>query len=212
MRLCETTIYVVGTNLFSLDNIHFADPEQLGAYYPSLRTIWAGVKMTFGEGGGAKQAREKKVRPPKVKAEPVERIVEKVVEKEVVKEVPVEKIVEKVVEKTVSPFSGKYEDEILFLIGRSEIRPGEAFKLGRICQILKENPDAKVQITGFADSGTGTSDINRRLSAERAAVVAKMLQEAGIGRDRIESGSVGGDRDASASPESNRVAVCIVKK
>ena len=212
MRLCETTVYVMGTNLFSLDNIHFADPEQLGAYYPSLRTIWAGVKMTFGEGGAARQAREKKVKAPKVAAEPVERIVEKIVEKEVIKEVPVEKIVEKVVEKPAKPFTGKYDDNLYFLIGKSELRPEEAFKLGQLCQILKENPDTKIQITGYADSGTGTDDINRRLSAERAAVVAKMLQDAGIAKNRIEIGSVGGDRDASASPESNRVAVCIVKQ
>ena len=212
MRLCETTVYLLGTNLFSLDNIHFADPEQLGAYYPSTRTIWAGVKMNFGQGDAARPPREKKVRAPKVKVEPVEKIIEKIVEKEVIKEVPVEKVVEKIVEKPATPFTGQYDDELFFLIGKSELRPEEAFKLGQLCQILKENPDTKIQITGYADSGTGTDDINRRLSAERAAVVAKMLQDAGIAKSRIESGNVGGDRDASASPESNRVAVCIVKQ
>ena len=210
MRLCETTLYLVGTNLFSLDNIKFADPEQLGAYYPSLRTIWAGVKLTFGT-SPAKQVKAKAVKAPKV-SEPVEKIIEKIVEKEVIKEVPVEKVVEKIVEKTKSPFAGQYDDDIFFVLGKSEIRPEEAFKLGQISQILKENPDTKIQITGYADSGTGTSEINDRLSRERAAVVAKMLRDAGIAADRIVSGSVGGDRDASASPESNRVAVCIVKQ
>ena len=213
MRLCETTLYVMGTNLFSLDNIHFADPEQLGAYYPSLRTIWAGVKMTFGAGGNLKRERAQKEPRVTKAAEPVERIIEKIVEKEVIKEVPVEKIVEKVVEKpAASSFSGKYDDSLYFLLGKSELRPEEAFKLGQLCQILKENPDTKIQITGYADSGTGTDDINRRLSAERAAAVAKMLQDAGIAKSRIETGSVGGDHDATASPESNRVAVCIVKQ
>jgi outer membrane protein OmpA-like peptidoglycan-associated protein len=158
---------------------------------------------------------EKIVEKEVVKEAPVEKIVEREVRVEVpvevIKEVPVEKIVEKVVEKPAAPFTGKYDDDIFFLIGKSEIRPEEAFKLGQLCQIMKENPDTKIQITGFADSGTGTDDINRRLSAERASVVAKMLQDAGIPRSRIEIGSVGGDRDASASPESNRVAVCIVK-
>ena len=46
-RICETVISLNGTNLFSFDNIHFADPEQLGAYYPSTRTIWAGLKFNF---------------------------------------------------------------------------------------------------------------------------------------------------------------------
>lgn len=47
LRICDMTIYVNGTNLFSLDNIKFADPEQLGAYYPSTRAYWAGVKFNF---------------------------------------------------------------------------------------------------------------------------------------------------------------------
>ena len=47
MKLCDVTLSLTGTNLFSTDNIHFADPEQLGAYYPSLRTFWGGVKFTF---------------------------------------------------------------------------------------------------------------------------------------------------------------------
>ena len=32
---------------FSLDNIGFADPEQLQVAYPSVRTWWAGVKFNF---------------------------------------------------------------------------------------------------------------------------------------------------------------------
>ena len=46
-KLCDVTLSLTGTNLFSTDNIRFADPEQLGAYYPSLRTFWGGVKFTF---------------------------------------------------------------------------------------------------------------------------------------------------------------------
>ncbi len=97
------------------------------------------------------------------------------------------------------------------MIGKSEIRPDEAFKLGRIAQILKDNPEAKVAITGYADSATGTAEVNKSLSAARASVVAKMLTEAGISADRIVADSTGTDKDASASPASNRVAVCIVK-
>ena len=53
LRLCEATIYLKATNLFSLDNIQFADPEQLSAAYPSTRCFWAGVKLTFGKGENA---------------------------------------------------------------------------------------------------------------------------------------------------------------
>ena len=40
---------------------------------------------------------------------------------------------------------------------------------------------------------------------------ADMLKKAGIAANRITSNAIGKDKDASASPESNRVAVCIVK-
>ena len=47
LKLCDATVSITGTNLFSLDNIGFADPEQLGAYYPSTRVYWVGVKFNF---------------------------------------------------------------------------------------------------------------------------------------------------------------------
>lgn len=47
LRICDATVAVNATNLFSLDNIGFADPEQLGANYPSTRGFWASVKLNF---------------------------------------------------------------------------------------------------------------------------------------------------------------------
>ena len=47
LRICDATVSLTATNLFSLDNIHFADPEQMGAYYPSTRVFWAGIKFNF---------------------------------------------------------------------------------------------------------------------------------------------------------------------
>lgn len=46
-RFADLKVFVQGTNLFSLDNIGFADPEQLGIAYPSTRSFWAGVKLNF---------------------------------------------------------------------------------------------------------------------------------------------------------------------
>ncbi len=47
IHFADLKVFVQGTNLFSLDNIHFADPEQLGIAYPSTRSYWAGVKFNF---------------------------------------------------------------------------------------------------------------------------------------------------------------------
>ena len=204
---------VVGNNLAMLFLKAPFDPEMTssaGTYnqgidyfmQPSTRSLGFAVKVHFGGSTASKAAPASA--PVYVPSEPkvVEKIVEKVVEKEVVKEV---------VKEVKVPAVSAYNDDLYFIIGKAEIRPEEALKLGRIVQVLAENPDAKITVTGYADSGTGNDRINSVLSARRAAKVVDMLVEAGIDRSRISSGSVAGDRDASRSPESNRVAVCIVK-
>ena len=168
---------------------------------PATRSFVAGLSFTLGA---------RAVAAPRATVTPEIREIIREVVKEKVVEKPVEKVVEKVVFRG-SNFDGLYEDNLYFLIGKSELRADEAFKLGRICQILKDNPDAKIAVTGYADSGTGNSDINMTLSEQRAAVVADMLKKAGIEASRITSAAAGTDKDASATPESNRVAVCIVK-
>ena len=47
VKFSDMTIYLQGTNLFSIDNIKFADPEQLVAAYPSTRAFWVGLKFKF---------------------------------------------------------------------------------------------------------------------------------------------------------------------
>lgn len=46
-HFADIKVYLQGTNLFSLDNVGFADPEQLSAAYPSTRSFWAGLKFKF---------------------------------------------------------------------------------------------------------------------------------------------------------------------
>ena len=47
LKFADMKIFLQGCNLFSLDNIGFADPEQLEAAYPSVRTFLAGIKFNF---------------------------------------------------------------------------------------------------------------------------------------------------------------------
>ncbi len=200
-------IWGSATDPFSIDNFPQGwDPEayaNLSAYM--VRTFTLGLQVVFGGDTAveAKPAKAVKTVAPEIREVVKEVVKEKVVEK------PVEKIVK--VEVPASSLKGAYEDDLFFVIGKAEIRPDEAFKLGQISQILKENPEAKIAITGYADSATGTAEGNRSLSAQRAKVVADMLIKAGIPASRITSAGTGTDKDASASPESNRVAVCIIK-
>ena len=204
-------VSIVGNNLAMLYLKAPFDPEltsSAGTYnqgidyfmQPSTRSLGFSVKVKFG-GSTASHDVAAAIREPQV----VEKIVEKIVEK------PVEKIVEKRVEVPVYKNDASLSDDLYFVINKAELRPEEAFKLGRLCRVLEENPDAKIAVTGYADSGTGTAKINKDLSARRAQVVVDLLKKAGIAASRIISGNVGGDRDKSLSPESNRVAVCVVK-
>ena len=205
-------LFVAAENLVTLTSYRGFDPEissgsasSLGVdygVYPQARTFSAGVNIKFGRSRSASAA-------PAAPAHVEPYVVEKVVEKEVVKEVPV--IKEVIKEVPVSPvLTDTYTDDLYFVIGKAELRPEEAFKLGQMAQILKENPDATIQITGYADSATGTAEKNKTLSSQRAQTVVDMLQKAGVSASRITSASAV-DRDSSQSPESNRVAVCIVK-
>ena len=175
-------------------------------FYPQARGLLVGLNLSFGGNQHNTEVVASNNYVPSARV--VEKIVEKIVEKRV--EVPVE-VVKEVKVPVGSNFSGTYEDDLFFLINQAELRPDEAFKLGRIAQILTDNPDATITVTGYADSGTGTDSINQDLSEQRAKVVVDMLKKAGIAVSRIITKAVGGDRDASRSPESNRVAVCIVK-
>ncbi len=226
VAIARLRLFAQVENAFTLTRYSGCDPEVTGGngfgteagidrgVYPQSRTVTFGVNVNFG--GGARKSAVNA--PAHVDPYVREKVVEKIVEKEVIKEVPVEKIVEKEVIKEVvktvpagSTLEGSYTDDIYFLLGKTEIRPDEAFKLGQIAQILKENPDATITITGHADSATGTAEINKELSAKRAATVADMLKKAGIAASRISYSSTGTDANAKASPESNRVAICIVK-
>ena len=218
INISKLRIYATANNVFVLTPYSGYDPEVDTrssssnhltpnvdySAYPKSHSLVFGVNLTFGAGGysPAKAAAEVAQAKEIIKEVIKEKIVEKPVVKEVVKEVKVP---------VGATLAGSYEDDLFFLIGKAELRPEEAFKLGQICQILKDNPEAKIAITGYADSGTGTSDINMTLSQQRAAVVANMLKKAGIAASRITSAAAGTDKDISKSPESNRVAVCIVK-
>ena len=47
LKICDATVSINGTNLFCIDKIKFADPEQLSANYPTTRVFWAGIKFNF---------------------------------------------------------------------------------------------------------------------------------------------------------------------
>jgi len=154
----------------------------------------AGVKINLG-----KTHTTRTVTPPA----PVERVVERVVEKIVEKPVP-----------TPVPVEEKRETlrrDIFFTINSITIPVAERQKVQDIVDYMNKYPDAKVQITGYADKGTGNARINSRLSANRAQTVVSALIKKGISSSRIISDSKGDTVQPFAANAKNRVSICIAE-
>ena len=102
--------------------------------------------------------------------------------------------------------------DVFFLINKTNIRESEEQKVKDIVDYMRANQTAKVQVTGYADAGTGNDKINDRLAAQRADAVVKMLtQKYGIAADRISYDSKGARVQPFADNDSNRVSICIAE-
>lgn len=109
----------------------------------------------------------------------------------------------------------KIEDirrDVFFLINSKTIRTQEQHKIQEIVDFLQNNPEAKVEVTGYADAGTGNNTINDRLAKQRAQVVTKALVEKyGIAKERISTDSKGARVQPFAENNKNRVTIMIAK-
>ena len=87
--------------------------------------------------------------------------------------------------------SGCWEPENLqFNSGRSTIKAGSESGLDKVVEILKANPDLKLEIQGYTDS-IGSLAINNRISAQRAQAVKDYLVGKGIAADRLTTKGLG---------------------
>ena len=86
-------------------------------------------------------------------------------------------------------------------------------KVAAIADYLQEHPDAHVTITGYADKGTGSLQLNLRIAAKRAEAVATALRNNyGISASRMTVKSMGeAEAQPYADPVQNRVAICIAE-
>lgn len=128
----------------------------------------------------------------------------------------VDKIVEKIVEVPGKPAevakAAPLRRDIFFKINSTKIRPEEVQKVVDIANYLKDNRDAKVVMTGYADKGTGNASINARLAAGRAKAVKDMLvKDYNIPESRITYDSKGDTVQPFAENDKNRVTICIAE-
>ena len=162
----------------------------------------AGVKINLG-----KTYSTRTIEAPKVPEKVIEKVIERVIEKPVPQTVEPTRAVseKKEVEDT------KFRRDIFYLkAGKTWIDKSEYKKVKEVADYMKEHPNCTVEVTGYADVGTGNPKINLNLSQRRAQAVANMLiRNYGIKKDRIKVDYKGDTIQPFAKEIENRVAIAI---
>lgn len=141
---------------------------------------------------------------------PIERVIERVVEKQVPAPATQQNFNNDNAKKEYAKENGIRRD-VFFTIGKFNITEAENRKIDEIVDYMKANPSARVVVTGYADKGTGSAAINRRIAAQRADAVTKILLNKGISKSRIATDSKGSDVQPFDNNDDNRVTICIAK-
>lgn len=63
--------------------------------------------------------------------------------------------------------------------------------VAKVAQWAKDNPDKTIVVKGYADKGTGNPQLNQGYSEERANHITKLLIQAGVPAERIETHAYG---------------------
>ena len=134
------------------------------------------------------------------------RVIEKVIEKQIVKEVPVE-----VVKEVVKEVSGSGAAAIFFKIGKSVISPEGMVNVKLMAKVIKDSPNTKYKVAGFADKGTGSVQTNQTLSEKRAQAVYDALVAEGVNPNQLEKVAMGGTDPMFEKAYLNRVVILEVK-
>ena len=102
------------------------------------------------------------------------------------------------------------KSHVAFGLGRTNVAPNQEMNVLAIADYMKQFPESKATVTGFADNGTGSRDINLRLAKQRAEAVAKQLIEKyGISRDRLTVSSMQDKEQPFQTNDWNRVVIII---
>jgi outer membrane protein OmpA-like peptidoglycan-associated protein len=96
---------------------------------------------------------------------------------------------------------------VFFNINRTE---KDLVNVEAVAKYAKEN-NCKLNVTGYADSATGTPEINQRLSEGRANTVADELVKMGVDRSNITTVGKGGVDDLSPVSFNRRATVQVAE-
>lgn len=101
--------------------------------------------------------------------------------------------------------------DVFFALNSARIADAQRAKIDALAAYMKQHPDSKVTVTGYADRETGNPRINLTLSEKRARNVAEALKAVGIAPDRITVDFKGDTVQPHDTPKENRVSICVAE-
>ena len=196
----DITIYGTANNLLTLTSYKGLDPEvNLGGlqpgldmretFYPHTRSYMVGVKINFG--GSA----EKKAEAPRTiyvtDNDEIDRLNAEVnrlrSELEAAKNVKTDNV--KIIDNSrvvTFPYL------VNFTIGQSDLENREKVNLETVAKMIKDTPEKKYTVYGYADKQTGTEERNAQLSQERSQNVYDILIKYGVPANQLVKAAKGG--------------------
>lgn len=101
---------------------------------------------------------------------------------------------------------------VFFNIGKTDVaNPKDLVNVEALAKDAKTN-NSKIMVTGFADSATGTPQINQKLSVKRAEIVKGELIKMGVPADNISTQAHGGVETLSPISFNRRATVQITEQ
>jgi len=80
--------------------------------------------------------------------------------------------------------AGAVGSTVQFRTGQTAVRDSDRARLAKLGALVADLKDVRVRVSGFADS-RGNDELNQSLSQERAEMVARELEKAGVPKERM---------------------------
>ena len=104
------------------------------------------------------------------------------------------------------------KSHVSFGLAKTNIAEDQLINILAIADYMKQYPQSKAVITGYADKGTGTSKINEELARKRAHVVAdELINKYGISANRLVVDSKGSEVQPFSTNDWNRVVIMVAE-
>lgn len=96
---------------------------------------------------------------------------------------------------------------VFFKIGKATLDDYGLVNLQLAAKVMKENPNKKYKIAGYADKATGSVALNKKLADKRAQAVYDALVKEGVSKDQLEVIGYGGTDNMFGKNFLNRVVI-----